>query len=83
VDGENSNKKISLCVFAETMEICSYLHVGKIITHRLQKVKLQYYYMHWKLLTAELLELRDVSPTAKISGFLVYQIHVEGIVLCF
>jgi hypothetical protein len=32
--GENSNKKISLWVIAEKMEICSYLHVGKTITYR-------------------------------------------------
>jgi hypothetical protein len=43
-------------------------------------VKSQYLYVYWKVLTAELLELGAISSSAEISGFLEFQLHVEGIV---
>jgi hypothetical protein len=49
----------------------------------LQNVISQYQYVYWKLLTAEVLELGAISSYAEISGFLEFELHVEGIVLCF
>jgi len=42
------------------------------VMSRLQNVKSQYQYVCWKLLTAELLDLGAISPTAEMSGFLEY-----------
>jgi len=50
------------------------------VMSRLQNVKSQYQYVYWKVLTAELLELGTISLSAEISGFLEFQLHVEGIV---
>jgi hypothetical protein len=56
--------------------------VGSVMS-RLQNVKSQYQYVYRKVLTPELLELGAIFTSAEISAFLEYQIHVEGIVLCF
>ena len=53
------------------------------VTSRLQNVKSQCRYAYCKLLAQELLELGVFSLTAEISGFLRYQLQVEGIVLYF
>jgi len=50
------------------------------VMSRLQNVKSQYQSVYWKLLTAELLELGAISSSAEISGFLEFQLRVEGIV---
>jgi hypothetical protein len=42
-------------------------------------VKSQYQYVYWKVLTAELLDLGAISSSAEISGFLEFQLQVEGI----
>ena len=57
--GENSNKKVHLWVIVEKMEICSYLHVGKInisqdVSYRLDNFKCLY--SSWYEI---LLELRE------------------------
>jgi hypothetical protein len=44
----------------------------------LQNVKADYQYAYCKVTTPELLEL-----WAEVSGFLDYQLHVEGVVLYF
>ena len=33
--GGGDSKKVGLCVIAEKMKICSYVHVGNILTHRI------------------------------------------------
>ena len=46
-------------------------------------MKSQNNYLYWKVLTPELLELGLFSSSAKISGYLEYQLHIKGTVLYF